>query len=454
MQQPRPARPAYAVATLAVALAVAGCSGSSSRPISVAPVGRATVTEVVEAPATVAARATTTLSSPADGMIAELGVRDGQSVRAGTVLMRVESPSARQRLRDAEQADMQAAAGRVRLPGADLSGLQAQADAAAEAAFTAARSGADALPTPVLRAAAHAREAAAEARYRAARASAAAAAARFNAGLGSLSSALSSLATASRVQTRAAVGLARQTVAALVVRAPITGVVSLGAGTAGTGSSDVSGLIGSLPSSVQGQAAQALGGGAGGGSATTAATIALGVPVSSGTALATVTDISSLSVVADVDETDVLLVKPGVLASVNFDAVPDATYSATVEGLGLAPVTTAGGGVTYRVRLRLGPGRLADGGPAPRPRPGMSAVAELQVRRALGAVAVPASAVVREGTRDAIFVVVDGRARHRIVTLGAQGDEQVQVVEGVRVGDRVVVRGADSVRDGQKLPAK
>jgi len=243
-------------------------------------------------------------------------------------------------------------------------------------------------------------------------------------------------------------------VAALVVRAPITGVVSLGAGTAGTGSSDVSGLIGSLPSSVQGQAAQALGGGAGSRSGTTTATIALGVPVSSGTPLATVTDISSLSVVADVDETDVLLVKPGVLASVNFDAVPDATYSATVEGLGLAPVTTAGGGVTYRVRLRLGPGRLADGGPAPRPRPGMSAVAELEVRRALGAVAVPASAVVREGTRDAIFVVVDGRARHRIVTLGAQGDEQVQVVEGVRVGDRVVVRGADSVRDGQKVPAK
>lgn len=445
---------AYAViAAVSAALTVAGCSKSSERAISLAPVTRETVTEVVEAPATVTARATAGLTAPADGTVAELRVRDGQSVPAGTVLMRIESPSARQRLRDAESADRQASAGRVRLPGADLSGLQAQADASAEAAFSAARAAADALPTPELRAAAHAREAAAEARYAAARASAADAARRFNAGLGSVSSALSSLATASRVQTRAAVALARSTVDALVVRAPISGLVSLGAGAPGAkpGGADVQGLIDSLPSSVQGQATQALGGSAGG-AGTTTATIAAGVPVSSGTPLATVTDVSALSLVAEVDETDVLLVKPGVTARVNLDAVPDAIYAATVAAVDLAPVTTAGGGVTYRVRLRLAPGRLADGGPAPQPRPGMSAVADLQVRRAPGAVAVPASAVVREGSRDAVFVDDSGRAQHRFVTLGAQGDELVQVVEGVRVGDRVVVRGADSVKDGQKLP--
>lgn len=452
MQQPLSARPAYAGTVLAVALALTGCSGSSSRPIAVAPVALATVTEVVEAPATVTARATAGLTAPAEGTVAELAVRDGQSVPAGTVLMRIESPSARQRLREAESADDQATAARVRLPGVDLGGLQAQADASAEAAFSAARSATEALPTPALKAAARARAADAEARYAAARASAAEAASRFNAGLGSLSTALSALASASRVQTRAAVQLARATVDALVVRAPISGVVSLGAGAPGAGGGDVQGLIGSLPSAVQGQAAQALGGGRSTGSTT--ATIAVGVPVSSGTPLATVTDVSTLSLVAEVDETDVLMVRPGVLASVNLDAVPDATYSAAVEGLDLAPVTTAGGGVTYRVRLKLGPGRLADGGPAPRPRPGMSAVADLQVRRAPAAVAVPASAVVREGARDAVFVEVGGRARHRFVTLGAQGDEQVQVLEGVRVGDRVVVRGADSVRDGQKLPAR
>ena len=449
MHCPRVSAASYAVPALTVALLLTSCSGSTKTPsISLATVGRATVTEVVEAPATVTARASTTLAAPADGTVAALDVRDGQSVAAGTILMRIDSPSAQQRLRDAQSADQQAAAGQVNLPGADLSALQGQSDASAEAAFEAARSEANALPTAALRAAALAQGAAAEQRYAAARAAAAAAIERFNAGIASLSTALSSLASASRVQTHAAVELAQQAVDALVVRTPIAGVVSLGSGSASTGSS-LSGALASLPPAVQGQAAQAL---AGGGTTTTAGSIAVGVPVSSGTPLATVTDTSTLSLRADVDETDVLLVRPGVPARVSLDAVPDASYPASVTGVDLTPRTSAGGSVTYSVRLRLGAGRLGDGSVAPQPRPGMSAVVDLEVRRAVDAIAVPGSAVVQEGTRNAVFLDVGGRASQRYVTLGAQGDVLVQVVAGVRLGDRVVVRGADSVRDGQKLP--
>ena len=35
--------------------------------------------------------------------------------------------------------------------------------------------------------------------------------------------------------------------------------------------------------------------------------------------------------------------------------------------------------------------------------------------------------------------------------LGAQGESRVQVVEGLKVGERIVVRGADRVRDGQQV---
>ena len=75
------------------ALSVAGCTGGSGSDVEVADVGRATVVEVVEAPATVTARATATVTSPADGTVAALRVREGQQVRAGQVLLRVESPS-------------------------------------------------------------------------------------------------------------------------------------------------------------------------------------------------------------------------------------------------------------------------------------------------------------------------------------------------------------------------
>jgi HlyD family secretion protein len=61
------------------------------------------------------------------------------------------------------------------------------------------------------------------------------------------------------------------------------------------------------------------------------------------------------------------------------------------------------------------------------------------------------SALVRDGARDTVFVVEDGVARQRAVRTGAQGDALVEVLDGVRVGERVVVRDADRLRDGQRV---
>jgi HlyD family secretion protein len=174
--------------------------------------------------------------------------------------------------------------------------------------------------------------------------------------------------------------------------------------------------------------------------------------VAQGTAVVTVVDVSALGLQADVDETDVLLVKPGVRAKVELDAVPDASYDATVAAVDLSPTTSSRGGVSYHVRLTLGPGRDVTGVPAPAPRPGMSAVAHLQVRTARDAVAVRASAVVRVGSRNAVWVVRGGAARQRLVTVGTQGEDLVAITEGIRPGERVVVTGAERVHAGQKLP--
>jgi hypothetical protein len=37
------------------------------------------------------------------------------------------------------------------------------------------------------------------------------------------------------------------------------------------------------------------------------------------------------------------------------------------------------------------------------------------------------------------------------VTVGVQGPDLVQILDGVRAGDQVVVRGADRVTDGQEV---
>lgn len=436
---------------LLAAVLLTGCSGGDEPAVTTAEVGRETVVEVVEAAATVAARASATLTAPTDATVAELLVRDGQSVRAGQLIARLDAPDARRRLREAEQADAQARATGVSAPGADLSGVQAQVDAAATAAFAAARAAAQSTQDPAARARAERAVLDAEQQYAQARLQALAAAEQARQGAESVASALDALTAAQRAQTGAAVALARRTVAALEVTAPLSGVVTLGGGpatdAAGGGLGD---LVGSLPEGLQGQAEAALGGG-GSRPDVTSTTVAVGAPLASGAPVATITDVSALTLVAEVDETDVLRVRPGVGARVEVDAVPGAQYLARVTAVDVTPGSSSGGGVAYRVRLDLGAGTTADGETAPRPRPGMSAVADLEVRRSAEVIAVPVSAVVRDGGRDAVFVLDGSRAERRTVRLGAEGEDTVEVVEGLRQGQRVVVRGADRLRDGQTV---
>ncbi|HEX8495917.1 MAG TPA: efflux RND transporter periplasmic adaptor subunit, partial [Actinomycetales bacterium] len=193
-------------------------------------------------------------------------------------------------------------------------------------------------------------------------------------------------------------------------------------------------------------------GGAGGGTTSGGTTLAVGAPVGSGAPLATITDASVLTVTAEVDETDVLRLKAGTKADVTVDAVPEATYAATVRSIDPSPTTGTAGSVTYTARMSFDGGRI-EGRPAPAPLPGMSAVVSLRVAGVRDAVRVPPAAVVRsgEGGADAVWVVSAGRALLRPVTVGLRGDDAVQLLSGVRTGDTIVVEGMDQLDEGDQV---
>lgn len=434
---------------LAVAgsLALSACSGDEAPVIETGAVGRQTVVELVEAPASVVARASATVTSPANGTVARVAVTDGENVRKGEVLFVVDSPETEQRLAQAK-----AAAGGSPAP-VDLPSVSAggAAVAAAADAFAQAREAARQIQDRDLRQQALQQISQAEAQLAAAQAQAESTIAQVNASITALEQTLASFTEAQQAQLAASVTSARRAVDALTVRAPIAGRVVFGASAGASGGSDVSGLTSQLPSSLAGQAESLLGGG-GPASGSSSGIISAGSPVSDGDPVLTITDTSELTLQAEVDETDVLLVRKGVKADVELDAVPGATYRGVVRNVDLAPTTSTRGGVSYVVRLALGGGTLIDGSPAPRPRPGMSAVASLRVLTAQDAVAVPVAAVFRDAEQDAVWVVSDGVPEERIVVLGAQGEEYLQVVEGLAVGETVVTRGADQVVAGEELP--
>ena len=82
----------------------------------------------------------------------------------------------------------------------------------------------------------------------------------------------------------------------------------------------------------------------------------------------TIVDVSELGLVGEVDETDVLLVEPGVDGRAwSWTRRPGVRYEATVRSVDLLPTPSARGGVAYRIRLRLTERPCGDGA-APRRR--------------------------------------------------------------------------------------
>lgn len=64
---------------------------------------------------------------------------------------------------------------------------------------------------------------------------------------------------------------------------------------------------------------------------------------------------------------------------------------------------------------------------------------------------VPASALFREGSGWAVFVIEDGRAKKRVIEVGQRNGLSAQVLAGVAQGARVVVHPDDQVREGTRV---
>lgn len=441
---------------------LSGCGGGGDSGITTAAVGYGPVAEIVEAPATVTPKSQITVDAAAAGSVAQLMVGDGQHVEAGQALLRIDSPEAKSQLDAAKAADAQAASQGQNTSGGtsvvDFTRSQSLADANAKKAFDAAQSTADQIADPAVKASILKQISSARSDYATASADVRNTIGNFNKGFASVSDVLGSLGDAQRTQTQAAVAIAQKTVDSLTVKASIAGTVSLRSGIGGGGASgvDVSSVLSQLGGNL-GSLAGAAGslGAAAGGSGSSSngndTVIAQGSPVDSGAPLLVLTDSSTLTLTAQVDETSILKVTPGVTANVQLDAVPDATYPATVLSVDSQGQSSSRGGVTYRVRLSLQGGKLGDGSAAPVPRAGMSAVADLKVADKQHVLAVPAAAVVHDGDQDIVFLVTSGVAHRHVVRLGAQGDTTVEVVSGLTAGDVIVVAGADKVHDGQKL---
>ena len=84
-------------------------------------------------------------------------------------------------------------------------------------------------------------------------------------------------------------------------------------------------------------------------------------------------------------------------------------------------------------------------------RPGMFVEVTIIADQRLDVPVVPRDSVARRGGRNVVFVLAGQRVARRDVNLGLGDDEQVEVLAGIVPGDRIVVRGVETLTDGTRV---
>jgi RND family efflux transporter MFP subunit len=164
-----------------------------------------------------------------------------------------------------------------------------------------------------------------------------------------------------------------------------------------------------------------------------------GQVVAAGQELFTVTDLSTVWVIGDLYEKDFPSVRVGTSATVTIAAAPNTVIHGRVAYIDprVDPATR-----TAKVRVEV-PNRNAE------LRLGMYVTLRFQTAEARRGLLVPSDAVQSIGERTVVYVVTneeEGRFVERPVKLGQSAGDAVQVIEGLKPGEKVVTVGSFFLR--------
>ena len=171
--------------------------------------------------------------------------------------------------------------------------------------------------------------------------------------------------------------------------------------------------------------------------------IKLGQTINVSDVMFRITDTSELLAYVQIPQAELGKFSAGQIATLTVDAMPDATFAATIARI--SPTIDMRNG-TFRATAFIdnSSGELA---------PGMFARFSIAYDRHADALVIPRAALVEEDDQISVYVVADGSVSRRTIEVGIESGNLVEVVGGLAGDEEIVVTGQSSLRDGSKVLA-
>jgi HlyD family secretion protein len=155
-------------------------------------------------------------------------------------------------------------------------------------------------------------------------------------------------------------------------------------------------------------------------------------------------DLSSVFLIARLDEADRGQLRPGQSASIRADAIADRDYQATISDISLLARVDFSGGWPPTKQFDL---QITFTTPDERLKPGMSAVARIGVGEIPDALIVPGKAIFTDGGRPVVYRFTGRQFVAVPVEIVRRGREQAAVKGAISAGDRLAL--VSPVADGK-----
>lgn len=169
--------------------------------------------------------------------------------------------------------------------------------------------------------------------------------------------------------------------------------------------------------------------------------ISAGALVQPGDVITTLDDISSIKLDFNVPSAFLQTLAPGVPVEAEVDALSGRIFRGKIESVStrVDPVTRS---VLVRAVLPNDDSRL---------RPGLLMRVRLIKREREGLIVPEESILQRQQSHFILVVTPDDTVEERMITVGARLPGRAEVTRGLEAGDRVIVRGMNRVRNGEKV---
>jgi RND family efflux transporter MFP subunit len=163
--------------------------------------------------------------------------------------------------------------------------------------------------------------------------------------------------------------------------------------------------------------------------------------IKSGEALLEIMDISKVLAKINIPEKDIQYIKPGKIVKITLDALPNQPLKGVMKTIGLEADITS----------RSFPAEVIVDNSNRKLLPGMMTRAETIALSLSAQIMVPSHAVLEREYGKVVFIVKNGKAIERKVSLGTSIENKVQILSGLKTGDRLIVSSQQFIANNEAI---